>query len=114
MKIVLNKDFGGFGISKEAYDYMGVETEKLPSSYDLSGKPLTYFDIYYPIEREHEDYRYNSRLIEFIENNLGNPNGKYSNLEVVEIPDEFTDMEIDEYDGYETAIYVLNGKIYRA
>lgn len=35
-------------------------------------------------------------------------------LEVLSIPDEATDWDIWDYDGMETIIYVVNGKIYRA
>lgn len=35
-------------------------------------------------------------------------------LEVVEIPEEATDWEIDEYDGQESITYVVDGKIYHA
>lgn len=35
-----------------------------------------------------------------------------SNLKVVSIPDEATDWDIWDYDGMETIIYVVNGKIY--
>lgn len=35
-----------------------------------------------------------------------------SSLEVLSIPDEATDWNIWDYDGMETIIYVVNGKIY--
>jgi nitroreductase len=35
-------------------------------------------------------------------------------LEVVEIPDTATDWEIDEYDGWESVVYVVNGKLHHA
>ena len=40
--------------------------------------------------------------------------GDYAKLKVVEIPDNFTDYEINDYDGVETLIYVIDGKIYHA
>ena len=41
-------------------------------------------------------------------------NNHIGDLVVVEIPDGATDWDIYEYDGLETIIYVLNGKIYYA
>ena len=38
--------------------------------------------------------------------------GPYETLEVVNIPDEATDIKIMEYDGKEFVVYVVNGKIY--
>ena len=35
-----------------------------------------------------------------------------SSLKVFSIPDEATDWEISDYDGMETIIYVVDGKIY--
>lgn len=86
MKIVLNKNYGGFSLP-----------EGFLSAYD--------FDNVAYIERTDE------RLVEWVENNLDGMK-YYSDLDVVEIPDEATDWEIDEYDGWESVIYVVNGKIH--
>lgn len=39
-------------------------------------------------------------------------NTNTSSLHVFSIPDEATDWEISDYDGMETIIYVVDGKIY--
>ena len=39
-------------------------------------------------------------------------NTNTSSLRVFSIPDEATDWEISDYDGMETIIYVVDGKIY--
>jgi hypothetical protein len=82
MKIVINGDFGGFGC--------GVADE--------------YQDFVYQLEEE----RNNPELVAFVENHPY----KCGDLRVVVIPDTATDWEIDEYDGNESVIYVVNGKIY--
>ena len=90
MKIVINKCFGGFSVNDNIVKMLNLE-----SRYEL------------------EDDRTNAKLIELIESGV-NVNGEFSNLAVVEIPDDATDYIIDEYDGYEHILYVLNGKIKRA
>lgn len=89
MKIVINKCFGGFSVNDNIVKMLNLE-----SRYDL------------------EDDRTNVKLIELIESGV-NVNDDYSDLVVVEIPDDATDYMINEYDGYETVYYVLDGKIKR-
>jgi hypothetical protein len=84
MKIVINGDFGGFGF--------GVADEFEPFVRALDN------------DRTHPD------LVEFVENH---PH-ECGDLVVEEIPDTATDWEIDEYDGAESVIYVVDGKIYHA
>ena len=93
MKIILNKCYGGFGISEEALQQAGIT--------DVD-------------EWEDDDLRINPEVIKAVETLGEDANDEYSNLVVVEISDEATDWEVDEYDGYETMIYVVNGKIYHA
>ena len=90
MKIVINKCFGGFSVNDNIVKMLNLE-----SRYDL------------------EDDRTNAKLIELIKSGK-NVNGEFSDLVVVEIPDDATDYMINEYDGYENAFYVLDGKIKRA
>ena len=45
-------------------------------------------------------------------NNGENINSDFSKLEVVSIPDEVTDYEINEYDGMESIIYVIDSRLY--
>lgn len=89
MKLVINKCFGGFSVNDNIVKMLNLE-----SRYDL------------------EDDRTNAKLIELIESGV-NVNSEYSDLVVVEIPDDATDYKINEYDGYETVYYVLDGKIKR-
>lgn len=86
MKIVINKCYGGFGVSEE-----GLKMLNLKNDWDVD--------------------RTDERLIELVESGV-DVNGFCAKLEVVEIPDEATDWEISEYDGYEEIIYVVNGKLY--
>ena len=81
MKVVINNCFGGYSLSKEAYDYLGIE-------YDGYGYAFS-------------DDRDNQKLVKCVEN-LGNlADGRCAKLKVVEIPDNI-DWYIDDYDGIET------------
>lgn len=89
MKIVINACYGGFSLSRAAMEVCGTN-----SAYD-------------------EDQRFNPALIGMVERNPNIAGGRYTHLQVVEIPDNATDYEIDEYDGWETVLYVVDGKIHR-
>ena len=86
MKLVLNQDYGGFGY--------GVAEE---------------FEDFVVGFSDNED-RANPELVAFVESH---PN-ECGDLKVVEIPDTATDWEIDECDGWESVIYVVDGKIHHA
>lgn len=90
MKIVINKCFGGFGVNDNVIEKLNIES------------------VYYDLENN----RTHAGLIELIESGM-DVDTKYSNLVVVEIPDDATDYMINEYDGYENVLYVLDGKIKR-
>lgn len=82
MKIVINKCYGGFGLSKEA-EKLYVQKKNISGS--LRGDIL----------------RNDSVLVEVVETLGDKASGIYSKLKVVEIPDDVTDWRIEEYDGWE-------------
>lgn len=88
MKIVINRDYGGFRIPKELVNELHVADE------------WDYYDV----------SRTDPRLIKGVEN--GSDNG--GDLIVLEIPQDATDHMITEYDGKETLYYVIDGKIHCA
>jgi hypothetical protein len=75
MKIVINKCYGGFGLSEKALEYIGIEND-------------------YTINRD------DPRLIECVEKLGLEANSGYSELKIVEIPDD-VEWIIQEYDGIE-------------
>ena len=79
MKMVINANYGGFGLNVAAQ--------------------------YEDWVRDFEDDRTNVELIEFVETH---PN-ECGDLKVITIPDEATNWEMEEYDGWESIIYILNG-----
>lgn len=86
MKVVINKCYGGFGLSEDAYEYLGLKWD---------GYGWAYSDY---------DKRTAPELVECVET-LGSKvaSGYWARLEVVEVPDGEA-WEIDYYDGFETVI----------
>ena len=81
MKVVINRCYGGYSLSKAAYDYLGLE---------WNGYGYTYADD-----------RTNPKLIECLEAiGCEAASGEMANLKIVEIPDD-VEWEIEEYDGRE-------------
>lgn len=84
MKMVINAKYGGFG--------------------------LNVAEQYEDWVLDFEDDRTNVELVKFVETH---PN-ECGDLAVITIPDGVTDWEMEEYDGWESIIYVLNGMIVHA
>ena len=130
MKIILNKCFGGFGLSYEAHklyaNKKGLKLYKYKANDFISNKyikveeddMMTYYftkDFGEEIELNDEVYnkyclnltsknRTDKTLIEVVEELGQKANNGFSELEVVEIPDNCY-YKIDEYDGIETIYY---------
>lgn len=85
MKLVINSCFGGFSIK-----------ESIAKKYG--------FDLY-------TEKRNNPQLINLIESGV-DCNGMCAKLVVIDVPENATDYIIQEYDGYESILYVVDGKIY--
>lgn len=81
MKVVINRRFGGFGLSEKAYQYLGMKWDNYGNCFDIS--------------------RDDERLVECVEALGAEANGYYASLKVVEIPDGI-EWKIVDYDGMET------------
>ena len=79
MRIVLNKCYGGFSLSKKACKELGMSEDDCPGRDVLRNDP---------------------KLIEIIEKLGKKADGDYAELRIVEIPDD-VEWEIEEYDGME-------------
>lgn len=84
MKIVVNRCWGGFSLSQEACEALGLE-----------------WDGYGYFHRYNDKDRADPKLVEVVERLGDRANGAHASLRVVEIPDGI-DWEIDDYDGVET------------
>lgn len=94
MKFVLNKCYGGFGLSDWALWKLYID----PHNIDWDDFPA----------------RDDPELVSLVEQYPNKVSGDCAELQVVEIPDNTTDWEMDEYDGFESITYVVDGKIYHA
>ena len=80
MKVVINKCYGGFGLSKEAYKYLGLDWDGYGFKYG--------------------DNRTDPKLVECVETLGDIASGSFAELKVVKIPDD-VEWEIEDYDGIE-------------
>jgi len=85
MKVVLNREFGGFQLTKAAYNYMDIPWD----GYGFLSKDIL---------GEYPECRTHPKLVECVEM-LGSKAG--DSLKVIEIPDDIA-WSINYYDGYET------------
>ena len=108
MKIAINKDFGGFGLSEEAFELLlnrkGIAFEKqededfFEALYFYAGRPHipdNCIDKY-----EFYKNRTDADLVAVIEQLLEAANDRYASLAVVEVPDDVS-WHIAEYSGLE-------------
>jgi hypothetical protein len=79
MKIVINSDFGGFSLSKAAYNELGIPWDEFG---------------FCTFERS------DPRLVSCIEKLGSAANGKHAELKIVEIPDDI-EWEIERHEGKE-------------
>lgn len=82
MKYVINATYGGFKVPAEVCEALNCDRWA-----------------------DNDEVRTSKELIEWVKNH------SYEDLAIVEIPDNATDWELDEYDGWESIIAVIDGKI---
>lgn len=95
MKVVINKCYGGFGLSKEACE---LYAERKGLDVGLWNGTWQFFENggFYDREIPRDD----KDLIEIVEQLGDKANGGYAKLSIVEIPDG-VDWCVEEYDGNE-------------
>jgi len=112
-KIVINRCYGGFGLSEEAFDRLlnakGIAFEKVTKKGGLAYGPDYYHaghlgdDEFYISEYEFrsDDKRDDPDLVRIVEEMGDAANGRFAELGVVEIPDGVV-WYISDYDGIES------------
>lgn len=110
MKVVINKCFGGFGLSEKAFTMLlerkGVEFETV-SDKRFGCDSVSYYakghagdEKHYISDYDYYDNRSDKDLVEIVELLKEEANGWAANLKVVEVPDDVV-WFINEYDGIE-------------
>lgn len=111
-KLVINRCYGGFGLSEEAFDRLldakGITYEKVKEKDGLSYGPDYYHvghagdDDFYisPYEFHSWENRSDQDLVRIVEELGANAAGNFAELKVVEIPDG-VEWQVEEYDGIE-------------
>ena len=113
MKIAINRCYGGFGLSDEAFERLlnlkGIEFEKRPAKFSLYSEKHDYWDKGHAGEDEHFlthytftgwENRTDPDLISVIEEMGEKSWGSHSELNIVDVPDD-VEWQIAEYDGIE-------------
>ena len=98
-KIVINKCYGGFGLSQEAL----TEVQKLNDKLVVEQNSEVFPEDSLWLSEDFDDYphyRANLQLIEVVEKLGVRADGEYSELKIVEIPDD-VEYTIENYDGHE-------------
>lgn len=99
MKLVINKCYGGFGVSRAVYGELGIVPDDvgiLPDHQYLIGEFKDY------AHKDDIDFRSDSDLIAAIERiGCEAASGTLAELKIIEIPDD-VEVDIYEHDGLET------------
>lgn len=107
MEIVINRCYGGFGLSKEACELCikrGMTVAKFQEKGDRIADFVIYPDEEYCIRDDHH-VRTNKILIEVIKELGDKANGDYAALKIITIPfDDLNAFEIKSFDGKESVI----------
>ena len=98
MKIVINRCFGGFGLSTEAHALI-ANRKGWQHACDDWDKDYWYSEPGKAVY-ENDLLRYDPDLVAAVETLGADANGRYSELKIVDVPDE-VDWYIHEYDGLE-------------
>jgi hypothetical protein len=113
MKIVINKCYGGFGLSDQAYEWLMENKGWKLTEYDEDGNVLkdsnaqivkatkALLGKYWAVgDNRSIEFRTNPDIVEVVETLGEGASGRFAKLKVVEIPDGI-EVTIDEYDGIE-------------
>lgn len=94
MQVVINRCFGGFGLSREAVDLYCAWTGKDPGAWNATWG-------YYTDFHDRELPRDDPILVTIVDYLGEDSGGKFSELAIVDIPDGI-EWEIHDYDGSES------------
>jgi len=110
-KVVINTEFGGFGLSDEAFALIlqrkGIEYETTPAKFTFRDDELDFYEKGHVGDENHllwdhmfYDNRTDPDLVEVVEQLGQKANGMWAVLKIVEVPDD-VEWDVTEYDGRE-------------
>lgn len=110
VKVVVNKCYGGFGLSHKAFEWLINERGwKVTSDdntneieypiYEFQDKRLAEMGKYYLNWRD-DEMRAHADLVACVETLGADANGQFAQLEIIDVPDDVK-WYIDDYDGME-------------
>jgi hypothetical protein len=111
MKVAINRCFGGFGLSNEAFELLlerkGIEFDRVPSKFKIRDNDYDYYvkghvgeEEYFLWDNQYCEDRSDKDLIDVIELLGEAANGWAAEISVIDIPDDVK-WHISEYDGIE-------------
>ena len=111
MKVVINRCYGGFSLSDQAFEMLlqrkGIEYDKVKADHAFHSNHWNYYakghagdDIHYLSYYSLTEDRADPDLVAIVELLGTEAGGSYSQLGIVEIPDDVK-FHISEYDGFE-------------
>lgn len=100
MKVVINKCYGGFSISKKAAEFMASRGNELAIQALADRKGNFHYDSIHVMCNDDFEFRTNLDLITAVEILGDEANGECAKLKIIEIPDG-VEYVIEEYDGME-------------
>ena len=114
MLVVINKCFGGFGLSAEAGQWLinnkgwkyttedNEHTSLLNKTIMAPRQPLFDEDIYFDDSEQQNEFRSHPDIVECVEVLKEKADGRFAKLKIVDIPfDDVVGWNIKEYDGIE-------------
>lgn len=118
VKIVVNKCYGGFGLSYEAIEWLINEKGwKVTSDHNANEAEYPIYEFQdkrlsdmnrYMLNWRNDEMRTHPDLVECVKTLGAKANGRFAELCVVDVPDD-VDWYISEYDGIET---VCEGRVW--
>ncbi|MGF7045756.1 hypothetical protein J2T13_000216 [Paenibacillus sp. DS2015] len=112
MKIAVNKCYGGFGLSEEAYEELIAKgwtvtiLNEEGNCVDTNARIVVARDdvlfgrYFFVRDRSDMEIRTDPDIIEVVERLGTKASGRFGNVVIVEVPDD-ADVTIEDYDGFE-------------
>lgn len=96
MKVVINRCFGGFGLSQQALDELRKTWPEAVKEHEGD----SFYGPLYATGQDENSFRSDPRVVKVVETLGELANGRFAGLKIVDIPDNIS-WHIHDYDGVE-------------